>query len=67
MQVFSDETVVHTTEGHMAWEIHASQTMCLFCGFIPVEGMREYVAIHGIDAKCILCNGALPSVERIDQ
>jgi hypothetical protein len=33
---------------------------CLFCGWVPLEGMAEYLAIHGDKAECIHCKAKLP-------
>lgn len=67
MQVFSEEGVVHSREGHFAWELNAAKSMCLWCGFMPIEGMRGYILIHGEGARCVQCHSPLPSVEPIDQ
>lgn len=34
---------------------------CLRCGWVPVEGMEEYLTIHGETASCIRCKDPLPS------
>ena len=36
--------------------------MCLRCGYIPIEGMEEYLLIHGDTASCVRCDGKLPPV-----
>lgn len=33
---------------------------CLWCGFVPIEGMKRYLAIHGDDAACVTCREKLP-------
>lgn len=32
---------------------------CLRCGYTPIEGMKEYLLIHGEEAKCCRCGDAL--------
>lgn len=33
---------------------------CLFCGWVPIEGMEEYLSIHREEAECIHCKKKLP-------
>lgn len=33
---------------------------CLYCGWTPIEGMKEYLNIHGFDAQCLRCKRLLP-------
>lgn len=32
---------------------------CFICGWVPLEGMKEYLEIHGEEAKCICCKNSL--------
>jgi hypothetical protein len=33
---------------------------CLYCGWTPIEGMKEYLSIHADKADCIRCKRLLP-------
>src|SRR6185436_10842152 len=40
-----------------------ADVMCQQCGWIPVEGMPEYLRIHGAEAKCLGdCGGLLSEI-----
>ena len=65
MQAWFEEPGL-TRETHFQWEMREAKYMCLNCGFIPVEGMRKYLLIHGEDARCASCEHPLPSVEDIN-
>ena len=38
-----------------------SEVMCARCGWFPVEGMPEYMRIHGDTAACVVCATKLPA------
>lgn len=40
-----------------------STTMCLRCGWIPIEGMVRYLEIHSDTATCVRCGDNLPQKE----
>lgn len=38
---------------------------CPCCGFTPIEGMREYLLIHGSNASCVVCGRKLDWVVKV--
>lgn len=46
----------------IAWALQAIDLphyCCLLCGFRPLEGMEEFLRIHGADVRCLRCKAPL--------